>query len=394
MRYWKLLGMLAVVLFSLIFILLRQLEEDCSTIVSLNHTAKERDVRLEFRRALRQRQWKQKVERMWPMDDFTAARAVAKQLRRGRVSELMLSYRLRGVMKHYINNNNYRVAFRGHRVLVRSRRELLCRLKSQMFGLTLDGREPPFSVRGWERLMPRRSLEELYGARLNTCAVVASAGSILHSGLGEEIDGHDAVLRFNAAPTEGFENDVGTKTTIRLLNSQIMAQPRHEFNTSALYRNVTLLAWDPSPYNVDLQRWYEEPDSDLFTPYVERRQLNPSEPFYILHPGYIWRLWDLIQGNTIEDIQPNPPSSGFIGIMVMMGLCETVNVYEYIPSQRQTDQCHYYEDYQDNACTLGAYHPLIYEKVLVRRMSRTSERMIKVKGQLTLQGLRKIQCRL
>ncbi|XP_062383981.1 beta-galactoside alpha-2,6-sialyltransferase 2b isoform X2 [Sardina pilchardus] len=389
MRHRKQLYLLACVLFFLIFISLTQIEEDCSPVVPHNGSAQESGVWPEPYR----RRPEASEERMWPGDDWSAAWAVAEQLRRGRVSELMLSARLRRAMRDHVELNRYGVAFRGRRVLTRSRRQLLCRLRRQLFGLTLDAREPPFSARRWEEMMPSRTLKELYGARLKTCAVVASAGAILHSGLGQDIDAHDAVLRFNGAPTEGFENDVGTKTTIRLVNSQIMVQPKYEFTTSALYRNITLLAWDPSPYNMDLLRWYQEPDSDLFTPYEERRQLDPNEPFYIVHPGYIWRLWDFIQGNTIQDIQPNPPSSGFIGITVMLALCERVDVYEYVPSERQTDLCHYYEDYQDDACTLGAYHPLLYEKMLVRRMSPTSERTLKVKGRLTLQGLRNIKCR-
>lgn len=34
-------------------------------------------------------------------------------------------------------------------------------------------------------------------------------------------DLHDIVLRFNHAPTKGHEQDVGNKTTIRVVNSQV-----------------------------------------------------------------------------------------------------------------------------------------------------------------------------
>lgn len=36
-----------------------------------------------------------------------------------------------------------------------------------------------------------------------------------------QIDLHDIVLRFNHAPTKGHEKDVGSKTTIRVVNSQV-----------------------------------------------------------------------------------------------------------------------------------------------------------------------------
>lgn len=35
---------------------------------------------------------------------------------------------------------------------------------------------------------------------------------------------------------------------------QILANPKHRFNTSSIYKNVTLVAWDPAPYTVNLHK--------------------------------------------------------------------------------------------------------------------------------------------
>jgi hypothetical protein len=62
------------------------------------------------------------------------------------------------------------------------------------------------------------------------------------------------VLRFNHAPTIGYEADVGTKTTLRIVNSQVVSKPSFNFMTSPLYKNVILLAWDPSNYSSTLEQ--------------------------------------------------------------------------------------------------------------------------------------------
>ncbi|XP_044072661.1 beta-galactoside alpha-2,6-sialyltransferase 2 isoform X1 [Siniperca chuatsi] len=327
---------------------------------------------------------------------FSKSASVVQRLWRGRVSAGMLSPRLQRAMKDYVSANKHHVSYKGHRRAAQSAKELLCQMKAQARLATVDGSEKPFSSLGWARLVPSLPLEHLYRWQdqnsFKTCAVVTSAGAILRSRLGKEIDTHDAVLRFNAAPTEGYERDVGNKTTIRIINSQILANPKHRFNTSSIYKNVTLVAWDPAPYTVNLHKWYASPDYNLFGPYVEHRKLHPGQPFYILHPSYVWRLWDVIQGNTQENIQPNPPSSGFIGILLMMALCEQVHVYEYIPSMRQTDLCHYHERYYDAACTLGAYHPLLYEKSLIQRINMGPESDLRRKGRVTLPGFSTVDC--
>ncbi|XP_033471796.1 beta-galactoside alpha-2,6-sialyltransferase 2-like [Epinephelus lanceolatus] len=310
----------------------------------------------------------------------------------GNLTAGMLSPRLQKVLKVQLSSNRHQVVQRGSRGVRRSGPQLYCELKRRTRVRTVDGTEEPFASLGWDRLVPSLSLQELRTSQYQRCAVVTSAGAVLNSSLGTEIDSHDAVLRFNAAPTRGFERDVGNKTTIRIINSQIVARPKYNFSSSLLYEDVILLVWDPAQYDANLTQWFQRPDFDLFSAYIERRRLRPEQPFYILHPQFIWSLWDLIQDNTEDPIQPNPPSSGFTGILLMMSLCREVSVYEFIPSLRRTDLCHYYERYHDAACTLGAYHPLMYEKLLVQRINMADQDQLRRRGRVTLRGFSTVHC--
>ena len=50
--------------------------------------------------------------------------------------------------------------------------------------------------------------------------VVGSSSSILNMN-GQDIDSFDTVIRFNRAPTIGYENFVGIKTSLRVLNNHV-----------------------------------------------------------------------------------------------------------------------------------------------------------------------------
>ncbi|XP_010776887.1 beta-galactoside alpha-2,6-sialyltransferase 1 [Notothenia coriiceps] len=139
-------------------------------------------------------------------------------------------------------------------------------------------------------------------------------------------------------------------------------------------------------------QWYNRTDYPIFTQYQRYRRLHPMQPFYILHPRFEWQVWQRIQDNMAEPIQRNPPSSGLLGTILMMSLCEVVHVYEFLPSRRKTELCHYYQRFYDAACTLGAYHPLLYEKNLVKRMNQGSDPDIYTHGRVTLPGFRHLNC--
>ena len=53
-----------------------------------------------------------------------------------------------------------------------------------------------------------------------SCAVIGSAGFMRLQRLGKEIDAHQFVIRANLAPVGGFEEIVGKKTSMRVINSE------------------------------------------------------------------------------------------------------------------------------------------------------------------------------
>ncbi len=52
-------------------------------------------------------------------------------------------------------------------------------------------------------------------------AIIGSSGNLIGSNKGKDIDAHDYVIRFNRAPTAGFEKDVGSRTDLRIVNGHV-----------------------------------------------------------------------------------------------------------------------------------------------------------------------------
>ncbi|KAI4902472.1 hypothetical protein NFI96_003096 [Prochilodus magdalenae] len=74
-------------------------------------------------------------------------------------------------------------------------------------------------LHGYQRIPPSDTPGVLHLAlQCRRCAVVSSSGHMRGSGQGSEIDGHDCVIRMNAAPTWGFQADVGNRTTVRVVS--------------------------------------------------------------------------------------------------------------------------------------------------------------------------------
>lgn len=287
--------------------------------------------------------------------------------------------------------NPYNVHFKGKRgnFADKTWNELMCDLKNVSIR-TIIRSDSPFNKMEMGKLLPKKGLFEK--RHFNTCAIIASAGSLKNSNLGARIDSHDLVLRFNHAPTEGFEKDVGRKTTIRIVNSQVITKPEYNFLNTELYKNINILAWDPSNYTSTLADWSKSPEFNLFPMFAEYRKKYPRSRFYLLDPRSLWNLWNFLQEQSPNRLRKNPPSSGFLGIAELLHHCNFVDVFEYVPSTRVTKRCHYYDNDNNPSCTFGAWHPLAAEKLLAYALNIASDFDVFQTGFIRIPGFSKINC--
>lgn len=162
-----------------------------------------------------------------------------------------------------------------------------------------------------------------------TCAVVGNSRSMLGSDLGEKIDSHNCVLRFNTAPTEGYEKDVGSRTTARVINWGIMQGNGIDYS-------------DHTPRN-----WLAKQSGGHYIckpakipEYAERASFIASSSceLYVLKEEFKNKYFAELQ-SKFEKCQP---STGLYGVWLANYLFDDIRVYGM--DGYQGEYVHYYED--------------------------------------------------
>lgn len=76
--------------------------------------------------------------------------------------------------------------------------------------------------------------------------MVSSSGHMLGALVGENIDRVECVIRMNNAPTQGYEKDVGSRTSVRVVShTSVPLLVKHEHYYFRQSANTTYVFWGP-----------------------------------------------------------------------------------------------------------------------------------------------------
>eukprot|EP00899_Mesostigma_viride_P008303 jgi/Mesvir1/17474/Mv08748-RA.1 len=154
------------------------------------------------------------------------------------------------------------------------------------------------------RLLKDKDLPKMFD--FTSCAVVGSSDSLKKGMRGKEIDEHSVVIRFNRAPTKGFEQFAGSKTSLRLQNPERMGECTDK--ELLMIKGYSISANKNSHCNFAVI----SPQFNEYTKYLWA--VHPMKGF---HPP------------VVDHIPRTKMSTGFTGIVLALHLCHKVDIYGF-----------------------------------------------------------------
>nr|GMD67293.1 beta-1,6-galactosyltransferase GALT29A [Ipomoea batatas]GMD71328.1 beta-1,6-galactosyltransferase GALT29A [Ipomoea batatas]GMD73857.1 beta-1,6-galactosyltransferase GALT29A [Ipomoea batatas] len=197
---------------------------------------------------------------------------------------------------------------------------------------------------------------EMERERYSSCAVVGNSGILLNSEYGKVIDGHEVVIRLNNARTGGFERNVGSKTSISFVNSNILhlCARREGCFCHPYGLNVAMIMYICQPVHFFD---YLACNASFKSPLVV------TDPRFDVMCARIVKYYSLkrfveVSGKNVEEWGASHDgvnfhySSGMQAVMLSLGLCEKVSIFGF---GKSTSAKHHYHTNQKAELKLHDY---------------------------------------
>ena len=195
-----------------------------------------------------------------------------------------------------------------------------------------------------EKQNVKSKLSELINGK--TVAVVGNGPFELDTGHGEEIDGHDIVIRFNNYPTIGYQKDYGKRTDIWVRGGSFSVKDRPNID------QYKLVIWEPDYWHIAVQ--YNHLD-------ILYRDIKKAEET-------ITYLADKPQWNIFEKTQNANPTTGFFILWLLKeirGNFKGIDIYGMsFPYEDTSEHGHYY----DQLSEMHSVHTMYAEEACLRKL--------------------------
>ncbi|XP_053325693.1 alpha-N-acetylgalactosaminide alpha-2,6-sialyltransferase 3 isoform X2 [Spea bombifrons] len=161
----------------------------------------------------------------------------------------------------------------------------------------------------------------------DVCAVVSNSGQVLGQKTGPEIDRATCVWRMNNAPTKGFSEDVGERTTVRVVSHTsvplLLRNPEHFFKEA---NGTVYVVWGPFRnmradgkgivYNMLKKTLQSYRDAKVYV--TSETRMNYCDEVFKKETGR-----DRVQSGSYL-------STGWFTLILAMEACERIRVYGMI----------------------------------------------------------------
>ncbi|QDP62147.1 MAG: putative A(2 3)-sialyltransferase [Prokaryotic dsDNA virus sp.] len=169
----------------------------------------------------------------------------------------------------------------------------------------------------------------------DTCSVVGNSGVLLKQNNGTIIDSAEQVIRFNWAKCNGFENHVGRKTTIRVVNCHLILNiDNKEYFKVQKQRYPSLDRYELYNFKDEIIVFKTDPSWQLWKKKEIISKVEKNNEVFFIHEDFY---------NLAKKINNNKEASnGFIGVLLSLRNNVTTNCFGF-SFYKDNEKKHYYE---------------------------------------------------
>ncbi|KAM9358343.1 alpha-N-acetylgalactosaminide alpha-2,6-sialyltransferase 5-like [Symphorus nematophorus] len=240
-------------------------------------------------------------------------------------------------------------------------------------------RFPTSTLEGYTGVMDHKPLK----MHCRTCALVTSSGQLTGNRRGAEIDRSECVIRMNDAPSIGYVQDVGQRTSLRVIaHSSLQRVLRNRQQLLNASQDTVFIFWGPSSC---MRR---DGKGHVYNNLRLLNQLLPKLKVYIISRMKMLKFDELFKKETGIDRKSSNSwlSTGWFTMAIALEVCDRINVFGMVPpdfcrsSTHPSLPYHYYEPSGPDECSMylshersrrGSHHRFITEKRVFANWART-----------------------